>query len=143
VGIRPAAGRRLGRQHPRQPADSGTARAGRRRSPTAAAAAGRLHGRAGRAGRRGAVPPLLAAAAPLAGLCLGPTLATLFSGAAGAAPQGSGTEAQAWVNSIMNGGAAGGAALAGLAAARPLLGLALAAATAAAAAGSATVHIRE
>ena len=57
--------------------------------------------------------PLLAVAAPLAGLCLGPTLATLFSQAAAAAPRGSGTETQAWLNSIMNGGAAGGAALAG------------------------------
>ncbi len=37
----------------------------------------------------------------------------------------------------MNGGAAAGAALAGLAASRPILGLALAAAAAAAAAGSA------
>lgn len=79
----------------------------------------------------GLYPPLLALAAPLAGLFLGPTLAALFESAAGAAPQGSGTEAQAWINSIMNGGAAGGAALAGLAASRPLLGLALAAATAA------------
>jgi MFS family permease len=79
----------------------------------------------------GLYPPLLAVAAPLAGLFLGPTLAALFEGAADAAPQGSGTEAQAWINSIMNGGAAGGAALAGLAASRPLLGLALAAATAA------------
>ena len=79
----------------------------------------------------GRYPPLLAVAAPLAGLFLGPTLAALFESAAGAAPQGSGTEAQAWINSIMNGGAAGGAALAGLAASRPLLGLALAAATAA------------
>ncbi len=83
--------------------------------------------------------PLLAVATPLAGLCLGPTLATLFSTAASAAPDGSGTEAQAWINSIMNGGAAGGAALAGLTASRPVLGLALAAAAAAAAAGSAAV----
>ena len=59
--------------------------------------------------------PLLAVAAPLAGLCLGPTLATLFSQAAAAAPPGGGTETQAWLNSIMNGGAAGGAALAGAA----------------------------
>jgi hypothetical protein len=77
--------------------------------------------------------PLLAVAAPLAGLCLGPTLATLFGGAAAAAPRGSGTETQAWINSIMNGGAAGGAALAGLAAARPVLALGLAATAAAAA----------
>ena len=90
----------------------------------------------------GLYPPLLAVAAPLAGLCLGPTLATLFSGAASAAPQGSGTEAQAWINSIMNGGAAAGAALAGLAGSRPLLGLSLAVATAAAAAGSAAVTRR-
>ena len=33
-------------------------------------------------------PPLLAVAAPLAGLCLGPALATLFSAAADAAPRG-------------------------------------------------------
>ena len=81
----------------------------------------------------GLYPPLLALAAPLAGLCLGPALATLFSATAGAAPRGSGTEAQAWINSIMNGGAAGGAALAGLAASSPVLGLSLATATAAAA----------
>jgi hypothetical protein len=42
----------------------------------------------------------------------GPTLATLFGAAAHAAPKGAGTETQAWVNSIMNGGAAAGAALA-------------------------------
>ncbi len=85
----------------------------------------------------GLYPPLLALAAPLAGLCLGPALATLFSATAGAAPRGSGTEAQAWINSIMNGGAAGGAALAGLAASSPVLGLSLATATAAAAAAAA------
>jgi hypothetical protein len=62
----------------------------------------------------GFCPPLLAAAAPLAGLFLGPVLATLFSGAAAAAPSGSGTETQAWLNSIMNGGAAAGAAAAGV-----------------------------
>jgi MFS family permease len=78
----------------------------------------------------GLYAPLLAVAAPVAGLCLGPTLATLFSGAAGAAPDGGGTEAQSWLNSIMNGGAAGGAAAAGLAAGTPVLGLALAAAIA-------------
>jgi MFS family permease len=76
-----------------------------------------------------AYAPLLAVAVPAAGLCLGPALATLFS----AAPAGGGTETQAWINSIMNGGAAGGAALAGLAASRPIIGLALAAAAAAAA----------
>ncbi len=81
----------------------------------------------------GLYPPLLAVAAPLAGLCLGPTLATLFGAAAAAAPRGGGTETQAWINSIMNGGAAAGAALAGLAADRPVLALALAAALAAAA----------
>jgi MFS family permease len=83
--------------------------------------------------------PLLAVAAPLAGLCLGPTLATLFGAAASAAPRGGGTETQSWINSIMNAGAAGGAALAGLAAGRPILALALAAATAAAAAASAAI----
>ena len=61
----------------------------------------------------GLYPPLLAVAAPLAGLFLGPVLATLFSGAAAAAPSGSGTETQAWLNSIMNGGAAAGAAATG------------------------------
>ena len=85
----------------------------------------------------GLYPPLLAVAAPLAGLCLGPTLATLFGTAARAAPPGSGTETQAWVNSIMNGGAAGGAALAGFASARPVLALGLAAGAAIAAALSA------
>jgi hypothetical protein len=80
--------------------------------------------------------PLLGVAAPLAGLCLGPALATLFSATAAAAPRGCGTEAQAWINSIMNGGAAGGAALAGLAAGRPVLGLSLAAAAAGAAAAT-------
>ena len=85
----------------------------------------------------GLYPPLLAVAAPLAGLCLGPTLATLFGTAAGAAPPGSGTETQAWLNSIMNGGAAGGAALAGLSSGQPVLALGVAAVTAAAAALSA------
>jgi len=84
-------------------------------------------------------PPLLAVAAPLAGLCLGPTLATLFGAAAAAAPHGRGTETQAWVNSIMNGGAAAGAAIAAFAAARPILALGLASALAAVATLSA-VH---
>ena len=61
----------------------------------------------------GLYAPLLAVAAPLAGLCLGPTLATLFSEAASAAPRGGGIQTQAWINSIMNGGAAAGAAVAG------------------------------
>jgi MFS family permease len=86
-----------------------------------------------------AYAPLLAVAAPVAGLCLGPALATLFSAAAAAAPRGTGTETQAWINSIMNGGAAAGAALAGLTAARPVLGLSLAAGSAAAAAASAVL----
>jgi MFS family permease len=85
----------------------------------------------------GLYAPLLAVAAPLAGLCLGPTLATLFGSAAAAAPPGNGTETQAWVNSIMNGGAAGGAALAGFASGRPVLALGLAAAAAVTAALSA------
>ncbi len=80
--------------------------------------------------------PLLAVAAPLAGLCLGPVLATLFSLASSAAADG-GTEAQGWLNSVMNGGAAAGAVLAAAAAGRPVLALALAAAAAAAAAFSA------
>jgi hypothetical protein len=96
----------------------------------------------------GFYPPLLAVAAPLAGLFLGPVLATLFSGAAAAAPSGSGTETQAWLNSIMNGGAAAGAAAAGAllgspvggaGAARPVLALALACALALGAAVSAAV----
>jgi MFS family permease len=87
----------------------------------------------------GLAPPFLAVATPLAGLCLGPTLATLFTMAASAAPDGTGTEAQSWLNSIMNAGAAGGAALAGLTAAEPVLGLALAAGTAATAALTAVV----
>ena len=70
----------------------------------------------------GLYPPLLAVAAPLAGLFLGPVLATLFSEAAAAAPSGSGTETQAWLNSIMNGGAAAGAAAAGVLLGRPVLG---------------------
>jgi MFS family permease len=70
----------------------------------------------------GFCPPLLAVAAPLAGLFLGPVLATLFSGAAAAAPSGSGTETQAWLNSIMNGGAAAGAAAAGALLGSPVLG---------------------
>ena len=88
----------------------------------------------------GLYAPLVAVAAPLAGLCLGPTLATLFGATAAAAPPGNGTETQAWVNSIMNGGAAGGAAIAGLAAGRPVLALALAAAAAATAAAAAILR---
>ena len=89
-------------------------------------------------------PPLLAVAAPLAGLFLGPVLATLFSGAAAAAPSGSGTETQAWLNSIMNGGAAAGAAatgavLGGAGPGRPILALALAFALALGAAVSAAI----
>ena len=94
--------------------------------------------------------PLIAVAAPLAGLFLGPSLATLFNlassasdgasgGASGGAPgeaAGGGTEAQGWLNSVMNGGAAAGAALAAAAAGQPVLALALAAALAAAAAAS-------
>jgi hypothetical protein len=101
-------------------------------------------------------PPLIAVAAPLAGLFLGPSLATLFNlassasdgapdGACDGAPDGAsgeavggGTEAQGWLNSVMNGGAAAGAALAGAAAGQPVLALALAAALAAAAAASST-----
>jgi len=87
-------------------------------------------------------PPLVAVAAPLAGLCLGPSLATLFnlaSRASGEANGGGGTEAQGWLNSVMNGGAAAGAALAGAAASQPLLALGLAAALAAAAAAGSAV----
>ena len=83
--------------------------------------------------------PLVAVAAPVAGLFLGPTLAALFGQAANAAPDGSGTETQSWINSIMNGGAAAGAALAGLASGRPILALALAAGAAAAATVAAAV----
>ena len=75
-------------------------------------------------------PPLLAVVTPLAGLSLGPTLATLFTLTAAAVPGRNGTEAQAWLNSMMNGGAAGGAAIAGLSASKPALGLAIAAGTA-------------
>jgi hypothetical protein len=67
----------------------------------------------------GLYAPLLAVAAPLAGLCLGSALAALFGAAAAAAPPGRGTETQSWLNSMMNGGAAAGAAMAGLASARP------------------------
>lgn len=75
-------------------------------------------------------PPLLAVVTPLAGLSLGPTLATLFTLTASAVPRHNGTEAQAWLNSMMNGGAAAGAALAGLTARQPVLGLAIAASAA-------------
>jgi hypothetical protein len=92
-----------------------------------------------RATAAGLYPPLLAVAAPLAGLCLGPTLATLFGAAAAAAPHGRGTETQAWVNSIMNGGAAAGATIAAFAAEQPVLALGLASAMAAVATLSA-VH---
>jgi MFS family permease len=85
-------------------------------------------------------PPLLAVVTPVAGLCLGPTLATLFTAAAAAAPGGNGIEAQSWLNSMMNTGAAVGAALAGLTASQPVLGLALATATAAAAALTAVIR---
>jgi hypothetical protein len=78
--------------------------------------------------------PLLAVAAPLAGLCLGSVLATLFSRAGSAAPPGSDTEAQGWLNSVMNGGASAGAAIAGIASGNPVLALGLAAAAAAIAA---------
>jgi mycothiol synthase len=87
--------------------------------------------------------PLMAVAAPLAGLCLGPSLATLFGLASASAPRGSGTEAQAWLNSAMNGGAGAGAALAGALAARPVLALGGAAAIAAAAALTAAVAGRK
>lgn len=87
----------------------------------------------------GLYAPLLALAAPLAGLCLGATLATLFTVAASTAPQGSSIETQSWINSIMNCGAAGGAALAGLTSDQPLLGLAFAAIAAVAAAITAAV----
>jgi MFS family permease len=83
--------------------------------------------------------PLLAVAAPVAGLCLGPTLASLFGLAASAAPRSAGTETQAWLNTGMNGGAAAGAVLAGLTAGQPVLALALAALIATAAAVSAVV----
>jgi MFS family permease len=89
----------------------------------------------------GLYAPLLAVAAPLAGLCLGPSLATLFSLASSSAPPGSGTEAQAWLNSMMNGGAAAGAALAAAIAVRPVLALALATAIAVAAAAAAAVFV--
>jgi MFS family permease len=80
-------------------------------------------------------PPLIAVAAPLAGLCLGPSLATLFGLTPGGRP-GRGTEPQAWLNSAMNGGAAAGAALAGATAGRPALSLAITAGVAAIAAVS-------
>lgn len=87
----------------------------------------------------GLYAPLVAVAAPLAGLCLGPSLATLFGLASTAAPGGGGTESQAWLNSAMNGGAAAGAALAGVTASRPVLSLAIAAVAATAAAASSAV----
>jgi len=80
--------------------------------------------------------PLVAVAAPLAGLCLGPTLATLFGLASSAVP-GGGTEVQAWLNCAMNGGAAAGAALAGVTAGAPALSLTVTAGVAALAAGTA------
>ena len=83
--------------------------------------------------------PLLAVAAPVAGFCLGPTLATLFSTAASTAPRGAGIQTQAWLNSTMNGGAAAGAALAGFGSGRPILALALAAGLALTSAAAAVV----
>ena len=77
-------------------------------------------------------PPLVAVAAPLAGLSLGPSLATLFGLASSAAPEGGATEAQSWLSSVMNGGAAAGAALAGATAGQPVLSLGIAAVAAAA-----------
>ena len=87
----------------------------------------------------GLYAPLVAVAAPLAGLCLGPSLATLFGLASSAAEDGGDTEAQAWLNSVMNGGAAAGAALAGITASHPVLSLAVASGVAAAAALSSAV----
>jgi MFS family permease len=87
----------------------------------------------------GLYAPMVAVAAPLAGLCLGPSLATLFGLASSAAEDGEGTEAQAWLNSVMNGGAAAGAALAGITASRPVLSLAAASAVSGAAALSSAV----
>jgi MFS family permease len=84
--------------------------------------------------------PLLAVAAPLAGLCLGPTLATLFTSAADAAPAGTATEAQSWINTIMSGGASLGAVVAGLTAANATLGIAIATGATALAAGTAMVR---
>lgn len=84
----------------------------------------------------GLYAPLVAVAAPLAGVCLGPSLATLFGLASGVAPGSGGTESQAWLNSVMNGGAAAGAALAGVTASRPVLSLAIASAVAAVSAAS-------
>jgi predicted MFS family arabinose efflux permease len=74
----------------------------------------------------------------------GTALAALFGQAAGAAPPGGGTETQAWLNSIMNGGGAGGAALAGVVLSgtgpgRPLLALALSCALAVGAATCAAI----
>jgi MFS family permease len=85
--------------------------------------------------------PLVAVAAPIAGLCLGPSLATLFGLASSAAPDGGSTEAQSWLSSVMNGGAAAGAALAGATAGLPVLSLAVAAA-AAAAGGAVSLTLR-
>jgi hypothetical protein len=81
----------------------------------------------------GSYPLLIAIAAPVAGVWLGPSLATLFGMASRSAP-GGGTEAQGWLNSMMNGGASAGAALAGAASGRPALSLGLAALAAALAA---------
>jgi hypothetical protein len=88
----------------------------------------------------GSYPLLIAIAAPVAGVWLGPSLATLFGLASRSAPggdsetPGGGTEAQGWLNSMMNGGASAGAALAGAASGRPALSLGLAALAAALAA---------
>ena len=79
-------------------------------------------------------PPVLAIVTPLAGLSVGPTLATFFTMTAHAVPSRNGTEAQAWLNSMMNGGAAAGAALAGLTASQPMISLAIAAGAAGSAA---------
>jgi MFS family permease len=87
--------------------------------------------------------PLVAVVAPLAGLCLGPSLATLFGLASSAAPAGEGTEAQSWLSSVMNGGAAAGAALAGVTASQPMLSLAAATAAAVAASAVSLARVRD
>ena len=92
VGLGPAAGRGIDRQHPGQPA----ARRPRSRGRPGTAGPRLARLLAGYAGglalltAAGLYAPLLAVAAPLAGFCLGPTLATLFSTAASAAPRGGG-----------------------------------------------------
>ena len=98
MGFRPAARRGIGRQHRRQP-PPWRRRAAATSTAATAPAEGATAARLPRLLARYALglatltaaalyAPLVAVAAPLAGLCLGPSLATLFGLASSAAPDG-------------------------------------------------------